>query len=174
LARNMPLSVGQGSIRVRSRGLPRNRGGIGRIGLRRDAKACEGSAWSHTGRCLPTLPRAGRRCAGTGACRSGIILRTMRNLLVAGGADDYCLLKLDHQPSRLACCMATPMAVCAAAPFDIFNTKAPADLPSVPEFARVHGQCLRLPFGLLGIGSVVYVSLRVRRLGQLRWGMLLH
>jgi len=99
---------------------------------------------------------------------------TMRTPLVVDGAGDHCLPKLHHQPYILACCMATQIALCAAAPFEVFNTKAPVDLPSVPEIARVHGQCLRRQCGLVRIGSVVYVCLCGAAVGPSGWGILEH
>jgi len=52
----------------------------------------------------------------------------MRNPLVAVGAGDYCLPKLDHQPCLLACLVTTQIALCAASSFEVFNTQVPADL----------------------------------------------
>jgi len=88
------LPTGRRERRVRSRGLPKNRGGTRSIGPRRDAKAGAGIAWSPTGRYLPPLPRVGRRCAGASPCRSGRMLRAMRYLLEAVGAGEHCLPKL--------------------------------------------------------------------------------
>ena len=91
-------------MRVRSWGLPRNRGWTGSIGLVGDMKAREGIAWPNTGRCIPTRLRAGQRCAETGTrgCGLGIMLSTMRRPLVAGGAGDYCPPKL-VSPALHAC-----------------------------------------------------------------------
>jgi len=124
-----------------------------------DAKAHEGIARLHTGRCIDTLPCVGRWYAGAGAGRSGIMISTMRKPLVAVGAGDHCPPKLRHQPCMLACPVPTQIALRAFAPFKIFNTKAHRDLADVPEIARVRCQCLRLQFGSVGIGSGVYVCL---------------
>jgi hypothetical protein len=84
----------EGSARVRSRGLHRNRWGTGSTGQGGDVKTREGIARLHTGRCIHTRPCVGRGCAGAGARGSGIMFSTMRNPLVAIGAGDHCPSKL--------------------------------------------------------------------------------
>jgi len=124
-------------MRVRSWGLLRNRGRVERVGPGGDAQAREAlvrltvfsaltpSARPHTGRHIPTVPRAGRGCTRASTRELGIMLCTMRNPLVAVGAGDYCLPKLDHQPCLLACLVTTQIALCAASSFEVFNTQVP-------------------------------------------------
>jgi len=90
----MSLPTGRGYLRVRSRGLLRNRGEAGSTEAAGDVKAHEGSVQPHTGRRIHTCPCVGRGCAGAGARGSGIMLCTMRKPLVADGAGDHCLPKL--------------------------------------------------------------------------------
>jgi hypothetical protein len=103
-----------------------------------------------------------RRVRGRGLPRNrgmerkgGIMVEAIRRLLVAGGAGEWSATALSSALCVLAKCPPLWRAVACLT----YTCSKKRTEPPGPESVRVRLQCLRLRFGSVRIGSVVYYKL---------------